>query len=275
MQHPSAPINHDTLLPFLKWAGGKRWFTENYGHLLPKNFNKYVEPFLGSGAVYFYLQPETAILSDINRDLITTYTVLRDTPCELRALLQKYHNKHNYDFYYLMREYSPRKPLYIAARFIYLNRTCFNAIWRVNRKGKFNVPKGSKDSVILPTDNFEKISELLKSSHLFYNDYKTIIEKAGRGDFVFIDPPYTIKHNENGFVKYNETLFTWDDQVSLKNAVDKATERGAHVMVLNADHPSITKLYPEYRKTKLNRSSVIAAHSPHRGKFNELCITSW
>ncbi|HEV8285202.1 MAG TPA: Dam family site-specific DNA-(adenine-N6)-methyltransferase [Chitinophagaceae bacterium] len=263
---------------FLKWAGGKRWLISKADRLLPdlNKVNRYFEPFLGGGSMFFHLQPQTAYLSDVNADLINSYLVIRDNCYELYKILRKYHKLHSEDFYYQIRSSNPRTPLQRAARFIYLNRTCWNGLYRVNKKGKFNVPIGSKKNVILDDDKFEQLSAILKSAHLEACDFEVTIDKAAKDDFVFIDPPYTVKHNLNGFIKYNENIFSWQDQVRLKNSISRAVNRGAYVLVMNANHKSIEELYHGTGKMfLLNRASVIAGNSEARGIYSELAIKSW
>jgi len=195
------------VVPPLKWAGGKRWFVARHMALLPGKFNTYIEPFVGSGALFFALQPRAAVLSDANADLINLYECIRTYPKELEKLLRFYQVRHNSDFYYKVRAQRLRSPLRRAARMLYLNRTCWNGLYRVNRRGEFNVPIGTKTSVVLESDDFEQISRVLSAAVLRVGDFEATIDGAGAGDFVFVDPPYTVAHNNNGFIKYNEELF--------------------------------------------------------------------
>ncbi|AXY41071.1 Dam family site-specific DNA-(adenine-N6)-methyltransferase [Halomonas sp. JS92-SW72] len=269
-------MSEEIVLPFLKWAGGKRWLVRDHPDIFPKEFNTYIEPFLGSGSVFFHLKPENALLADVNKELITTYKALRNRNRKVEALLRTYHESHSEEFYYHMREQSPEKQEEIAARFIYLNRTCWNGLYRVNLTGKFNVPKGTKNKVILDTDNFKKTAMLLRQSVIAHSDFETIVDAAQEDDFVFIDPPYTVKHNLNGFVKYNEKLFSWDDQIRLKLAVDRAVNRGAKVLITNAHHESIAELYSNYVDySTLSRNSVLSGKKEFRGKYEELVIKCW
>jgi DNA adenine methylase len=264
--------------PFLKWAGGKRWLITQANELLPDrhNINRYLEPFLGGGSIFFHIEPKKAILSDINDDLINAYIIIRENWSELYDILTKYNKLHTQDFYYKMRSTKPRIALKRAARFIYLNRTCWNGLYRVNKKGEFNVPIGTKTNVILGEDKFDIIATLLKSATLEVCDFELTINKAEENDFIFVDPPYTVKHNLNGFVKYNETIFSWNDQIRLKKALTKAIDRGAKVLITNANHKSIEELYKNYSKIYLlNRASVIAGKSEARGIYSELAIKSW
>lgn len=264
------------VVPFLKWAGGKRWLVKDHPEIFPKKFNTYIEPFLGSGSVFFHLKPEKALLSDTNLDLITTYKAVRNRNRKVTSLLEDYHQVHSKEFYYFMRAQTPQTQEEIAARIIYLNRTCWNGLYRVNLNGKFNVPIGTKKNVILESDDFSATAKLLRKSEVAHSDFEAMIDRAQKNDFVFVDPPYTVKHNLNGFVKYNEQLFSWQDQVRLKQAILRAVDRGAKVLLTNANHESIVDLYKLPKKTKiLTRASVISGTSKHRGKYEELTIKFW
>lgn len=199
------------MVPFLKWPGGKRWFIAGYTSLLPTDFDRYIEPFLGGGSVFFHLEPDRAILSDTNDELIGTDAAIRDHRARLEAALRRHHARHSEGHYYRVRDSSPESIGTRAARMIYLNRTCFNGIYRVNRDGRFNVPKGTKSSVILDTDDFTAAARLLAAADLRTSDFEPVIDEASEGDFVFADPPYTVSHNNNGFVKYSEKLFSWGE----------------------------------------------------------------
>lgn len=266
----------ETLHPFLKWAGGKRWLAASHSALLPTSFNKYYEPFLGSAAIFFTLQPSKAVLSDINKELINCYTALRDDWNSVEKALKGHHKAHSEEYYYQIRAQSLRNPNKKAARFIYLNRTCWNGLYRVNLDGQFNVPKGSKDKVLLGTDNFQAISILLQNVELQHADFESTLRSAKKGDFIFADPPYTVRHNFNGFVKYNETMFRWEDQVRLSECLIKASKRGCQILITNANHPSVIDLYKyDFEITPLRRPSVIAASSANRGIYEELAIKNF
>ncbi|ROP77159.1 DNA adenine methylase [Stenotrophomonas rhizophila] len=260
------------LVPPLKWAGGKRWFVARHLDLVPDRFERYIEPFLGSGALFFALRPAAALLSDLNSDLINLYSCIRDCPIELSKLLARHQRLHSAEHYYRVRAQQLRSPLTQAARFLYLNRTCWNGLYRVNRQGKFNVPIGSKTSVVLESDDFSALSSAMKNVDFRTSDFEKAVDAAKSGDFVFIDPPYTVAHNNNGFVNYNESLFSWADQVRLRKAVDRAVSRGAKVLITNAAHQSIYSLYQGYEQLRVSRAGVIAANGAARGSFNEVVI---
>ena len=261
--------------PFLKWAGGKRWLTNNFQHILPQKFNKYLEPFLGSGAVFFHLKPSSAILGDKNIELIETYATIQSDWDGVWKKLKAHQRNHSYNYYYKIRESSPKNPITRASRFIYLNRTCFNGLYRVNKNGKFNVPKGTKDKVVFADDNFELISNTLKNCKLISGDFEELVSFAADGDLLYVDPPYTVKHNNNNFIKYNETIFSWKDQLRLAESLYKAKNKGVKIIVSNADSISIRNLYKDFgRITKLKRASILAANSINRHTTTELLISN-
>ena len=263
--------------PFLKWAGGKRWLVAYHSDWLRKSEGRHIEPFLGSGAVYFHLAPDQSVLSDSNKELIETYRAIRDDPDSVVRQLKIHQNQHSDDYYYEIRARKPRTPSTRAARFLYLNRTCFNGLYRVNLYGEFNVPKGTKSAVILPSDDFFATSQLLQTAELFATDFEETIEDVKANDFIYVDPPYTVKHNNNNFVKYNEHIFSWSDQNRLSKCILKAAQRGAHVLISNADHPSIRELYKNkiWAKLSVDRFSRLAASSDFRRDTTELVISNY
>lgn len=265
--------NTQKINPFLKWAGGKRWLVQDHPYLIPLNFKRYIEPFLGSAALFFHLQPEQAVLSDTNQELIDAYKAIRDYPVEVNRQLKIHHRLHSEDYYYKVRSSTPRTPHTKAACFIYLNRTCWNGLYRVNLDGQFNVPVGTKTNVILETDDFEAVAKILKKVEFHCDDFEKIIDAAEEGDFVFADPPYTVKHNINGFVKYNERLFAWGDQVRLRDALFRAKERGVKILATNAAHDSLRELYKGYFDfEEKSRRSTIASKAWRRGTYDELIV---
>ena len=261
--------------PFLKWAGGKRWLFNSGQFTIPSFEGRYFEPFLGGGAVFFQNQPKDAILSDSNERLIELYSVIRDEYEEFERILQRHARSHSKDYYYRLRDKKFRKPTTRAAQFLYLNRTCWNGLYRENLQGKFNVPIGSKQTVIFETDDFPGWSRALSDTKIECRDFEGTIDEAIEGDFIFVDPPYTVRHNLNGFVKYNQNIFAWDDQVRLRNALSRAVKRGVSFAMTNADHESIKELYCEFgNHQKLGRHSVIAGQSNYRVVSTELLVIS-
>ncbi len=262
--------------PFLKWPGGKRWLVQRYNALFPTTYRRYVEPFLGGGAVFFHLSPLRAVLSDSNPELINTYQCVRDYPDIIEGRLRNLHAHHSGWLYYRMRSMKPRSEVGRAVRFIYLNRTCFNGIYRVNLNGEFNVPMGSKDLVEYPDGYLSLISKRLGSASIKVADFENSIDSTGKGDFVFVDPPYSVMHNNNNFIKYNSRLFSWSDQIRLSSAVRRAASRGAQIMLSNADHVSVRTLYCEFGyHHRVDRLSALAAEPARRRKTTELLITTY
>jgi DNA adenine methylase len=263
----------NSVSPFLKWAGGKRWLVDTHTGYFDVEFERFVEPFLGSAAVYFHLAPTSALLSDSNHQLIETYNAIQEDYSRVVRHLRRHSRRHSKEYYYETRNGNPRNEFTRAAKFIYLNRTCWNGLYRVNLSGEFNVPVGSKTSVLLPTDDFESVSSLLDSAEVVSCDFEETLERTGKGDFVFVDPPYTVKHNHNGFVKYKESLFSWDDQIRLRDCVSDAIDRGAKVLVTNAYHHSVKQLYKGLGKIKkVQRASLISGKASARGKYEEMIV---
>lgn len=263
---PSAQIT-----PFLKWAGGKRWLMPLATQLRNAQFQTYIEPFLGSGAMYFGLQPAKSILSDCNSDLIETYQAIADDWEGVVRHLTHHDRMHSPEYYYEIRSKKCKLPATKAARFIYLNRTCWNGLYRVNRMGLFNTPIGTKKRVLLDVDDFECVSKVLQKTTLVSGDFEAQVNLAGPGDLIFADPPYTVRHQYNGFVKYNERLFSWEDQVRLHDSLVRAKDRGASVLCTNADHSSIRELYGrDFKIISLSRYSSIAGSGGVRGNYAEI-----
>jgi DNA adenine methylase len=262
--------------PFLKWPGGKRWLVQKYPHLLPSKLGRYIEPFLGGAAVFFRILPDEAILSDANAELIEAYNCVKAHPEGLHRALAAFQKRHCSAFYYKMRLSSPKDMLSRAARFLYLNRTCFNGIYRVNLDGQFNVPIGSKTRVAYPAGYLNRIATTLRNAEIIARDFEASISLAGSGDFLYLDPPYTVMHNCNNFVKYNDVLFSWKDQERLADAAHQADKRGAMVFVSNADHVSVRKLYKgSWRHHTVSRSSILAAAPDARRPTTEVAITNY
>jgi DNA adenine methylase len=261
--------------PFLKWAGGKRWLVSKHPELFPTNFKTYFEPFLGSGAIFFHLQPEKSILADLNEDLIRAYSAIKDDWERVRRYLVEHHRKHSHEYYYKVRQQKLRSEYSKAARLIYLNRTCWNGLYRVNLKGEFNVPVGTKTRVVCKDDCYKEIAQLLQNTELLNSDFETVIEGAQEGDFLFVDPPYTVLHNYNGFIKYNERLFAWEDQIRLRDTLVNASKRGVKFLMTNAYHDSVKALYKhDFAMRVTERNSVISGTNVGRGTYEELLIYS-
>lgn len=257
----------------LKWAGGKRWLVRSNDFVIPKKIGSYYEPFLGGGSVFFYLQPDFGVVSDKNPELINFYETVRDYPLKLKGNIERHQALHSNDHYYKTRALEPQCMIERAARFLYLNRTCWNGLYRVNRKGQFNVPIGTKQKVAFESDDYEGVSNVLKQIELRCSDFENVIDEASENDFVFVDPPYTVKHNLNGFVKYNDEMFSWQDQERLLRSVERAANRGCLVTVTNADHESVKSLYKNANYKQISRASIIAGPKQNRVSITEAIFT--
>lgn len=261
--------------PFLKWAGGKKWLVHNISELLPKDFSgSYYEPFVGAGIFYFTLSPTKAVLSDLNEDLIKTYEAIKTDPDIVINILKKY--PYDRDFYYDMRKKNPRTLCSHAARFIYLNKTCWNGLYRVNRKGEFNVPFGKyKNPTICDEEGLRKASRSLQKTKLLSTDFEQAVKWAKSGSLVYFDPPYITGHLNNGFHMYNNRLFAWTDQERLARKAYTLANRGVFVLISNADHPNIHELYPEFYMYRVSRKSLIGGRGSSRGDITETLISSY
>lgn len=263
--------------PFLKWAGGKRWLIPKLIDKLP-TFNTYYEPFSGSGGLFFALEPKRAVLSDSNPELINCYRCVRDHCQTVIEILRKL--QVDEETYYRVRDklYHKADKVKRAAFFIYLNRTCWNGLYRVNRNGHFNVPMGRWNRTVEVFDPEQLVvaSHLLKRVKLKCCDFEVAVKEAKPGDLVYFDPPYITTHLNNGFIKYNSKLFHHSDELRLARVAHYLTMARVSVLVSNAAHPLIKQQYDgPFFKTELRRASLIAADPERRTNFTELLITSF
>jgi len=270
--------------PFLKWAGGKRQLLTAIRPLVPKDFKCYFEPFVGGGAVFFHLQPTVAVINDLNSELINCYKVIRNYPEELLEVANAYPNTS--ERYYQVREMdrSPNfgllPPLERAARLLYLNKTCYNGLFRVNSQGQFNVPFGAyKNPVIADPAVIRAVSRYLNKADIDYisEDFAKAVADAKRDDFVYFDPPYDPVSDTASFTGYNLYGFDRNEQKRLKETCDDLTERGVKVLLSNSDTPYIRELYEDasytVREVKARRN--INSVGEGRGKVNELLILNY
>jgi DNA adenine methylase len=237
------------LLPFLKWPGGKRWAAKHIAEIISPNLKgTYFEPFLGSGAVFFALGPSNAVLSDVNAELINIYKAVKKQPEDICKKIKKL--KVSKDNYYRIRSARPKLELDSAARFLYLNRTAFGGIYRLNQKGEFNVPYGGGErtpAILWERDLLINASKALKKVKVLQKDFEAILDSASSDDVVYCDPTYTVTHDANGFIRYNENNFSWHDQERLAAAAERAMKRGALVLISNAHHWSVKELYKKHK----------------------------
>jgi DNA adenine methylase len=254
--------------PLLKWPGGKRWLARFLAYSFPKNAKRYYEPFLGGAAVFFAYKPDRAVLSDSNADLVNCYLQIRDNPEAVLRALRKLGNSETE--YYRVRSQNPSRPIERAARLLYLTTLSFNGIFRQNLNGEFNVPYGKKTHLD-PAERTRIMaaSRALQDSRIIWADFEKATASAKKGDLIYFDPPYTVAHGNNGFVKYNAKIFSWDDQIRLAGTAEKLSDRGCYVFISNADHPSIRSLYKRFQMEVLQRHSRIAATSSFRKAITE------
>lgn len=257
--------------PFLRWAGSKQRLLPQILPYVPARFNTYHEPFLGSGALFFLLEPKKAMLSDACEPLIQTYKTVATSPMDICEELTTF-DVLDRDQYYEVRAESPSDEIRAAARFIYLNRAGWNGLYRVNNKGQFNVPYGKpKSANIIESSLVLSCSGALSEPGVTIrnSDFGEVGRAARSGDFVYFDPPYVTGHNNNGFIDYNENLFSWADQVRLSQLAAQLQARGVHVVVSNALHASITVLYPTFNVAEITRRSTLAGNTSARKQVTE------
>ena len=273
------------LLPlFLKWAGGKLQLIEQFKNLFPHNFRNYYEPFIGSGAVFFYvkskLKPNKVILSDTNEELINCFCVVRDKPSELVELLLNHRKKHSKEYYYSVRsmESSTLDSLDRAARLIYLNKTCFNGLYRVNSKGQFNVPFGDYENPsIFDRNTLFQASQLLQGVHLQVMTFEKVLDFAGKDDFVYFDPPYIPLSKTSSFTRYSKSDFSMMEQKRLSEVFRILDSRGCFVMLSNSDHALTRELYRHYEKNTVivRAKRMINSVGSRRGAINEVVVRNY
>ncbi|MFP7762039.1 DNA adenine methylase [Marisediminicola sp. LYQ85] len=264
----------EQLQPFLRWAGSKRWLVRELGKIAPQSFGNYYEPFMGSAAVYFALSPVAdAFLSDALEPLVHCYQTVRDSPSAVAEAAAAWST--DKETYYLIRSSAFTDPVARAAQFLYLNKLCFNGLYRENQRGQFNVPYGRpKSSRVVFEGQLESAASRLQSAEITTSDFAAAICDAKAGDLVYLDPPYVAGHRTNGFVDYNAKIFSWDDQRRLADLFGELSRRGVHVIMSNADHSSLRELYEGFSMKSVERYSSMSANSGRRGKSTELLIVS-
>ncbi|MBD1396348.1 Dam family site-specific DNA-(adenine-N6)-methyltransferase [Pontibacter sp. JH31] len=267
-------MDADTGKPFLRWAGGKSWLIKYLSKIKASNYGNYHESFLGGGATFFYLLPKKqSYLSDLNEDLIETYKAVRDHASDIINKLKTFNNTE--EDYYIIRNTAFDSKIERAAQFIYLNQTSYNGIYRVNLKGKYNVPYGFRKKDFIDEQNLLRAQYILKKAHLEQCDFYSIEDNIKRNDLVFLDPPYTVSHNNNGFIKYNEKIFSLEDQMRLSNLIDVIKTKGAFYILTNAAHKTIEEIFDKGdKKILLNRASLIGGLNSKRGHTSEFVFTN-
>ena len=262
----------------LKWAGGKSWLTKNHKQIFHseeslssrafKNYpsieyERYIEPFLGGGAVFKYLKPENkSILSDINDELIGFYNCLKHRPKELYLSMQKHMKEHCEDYYYEIRaKNNLTDEAKKASRFLYLNRTCYNGIYRVNSQNEFNVPIGDSKEFNVSEEEFMEYSNLLSKAEIINEDFRISLNKAKKNDLIFVDPPYITKSNESSFDMYSANQFDWSAQEELSEILEAKNKEGSHIIVTNINDKDVCGLYDKkhgWKHQPLGRANVMS-----------------
>ena len=269
--------------PFLKWAGGKAQLLAQFDKFFPAQIDRYFEPFLGGGAVFFHLKARfpdmVARLRDNNDELINTYTAVRDYPKELMRRLDKHLAAFRADrqrYYYLVRSWHhlPKgEVIERGARMIFLNKTCFNGLWRVNGRGEFNVPIGSHaNPALYDADNLLAASWALRDAHLATQDFRDTLNETRKGDFVYVDPPYFPISSTASFTSYTKEDFDAGEQQELAALFAAAAQRGAHLMLSNSDSEFIRKLYRGFEVRTVHARRAINCDGAKRGGVNEVVV---
>ncbi len=276
----------ETPIPkFVKWAGGKGQLLEQFEPLFPEKVETYIEPFVGGGAVFFYiiqkLKPQKAIISDNNEELINAYKIIRESVEELIIELKQhkeYHLSEGKRYYLTIRDTDPAElpPLERAARFIYLNKTCFNGLYRVNSKGRFNVPMGKyKNPDIVQKERLKAASKLLKKATIKLMHFEKVIEFAQKGDFIYFDPPYYPLKKGMSFTTYTKEAFLEEEQKKLAEVFRQLDRKGCLLMLSNSDTDFIKDLYRGYKIHIVQAARMINCDGNKRGKINELVVTNY
>ncbi|ABO67403.1 MULTISPECIES: DNA adenine methylase [Anoxybacillaceae] len=268
--------------PFLKWAGGKRQLLPEIRKYIPKKINTYYEPFLGAGAVLFDIQPKKAVINDINTELINTYIAIRDHVDELINDLKKHKNEKEY--FYAIRDLDRKeefKKLSLverASRIIYLNKTCFNGLFRVNSQGHFNVPFGKyKNPQIVNEIVLRAVHNYLNSNDItiLNVDFEKAVENAKKGDFIYFDPPYDPVSDTSSFTGYSLYGFDKDDQIRLRDLFVELDKRGCKVLLSNSATDFIKDLYKDFHIEVVSANRNINANASRRGKIDEVLVMNY
>lgn len=266
--------------PFVKWVGGKGQLLPQLMRKLPTKYGRYFEPFIGGGALFFALAPKRAHLFDINEELINTYVVIRDRVEELIKELKKH--KYDEEYFYEVRSWDRERsfaklsPAKRAARFIYLNKTCFNGLYRVNSKGYFNVPFGDyKNPTILDQENLRRCSQALKGAAIEVASYLSVESRVRKGDFVYFDPPYAPLSATSNFTTYTAVGFEGSDQQQLRDLVVRLSKKGVFVMLSNSSAPLILDLYANFAIELVDANRSINSRGQARGPVKEVLVTNF
>ncbi|MDY6399451.1 MAG: DNA adenine methylase [Synergistales bacterium] len=276
-------MKNKLVMPVLKWVGGKRQLIETYTPLLPKKISSYCEPFIGGGALLFHLQPKKAYINDINHDLIRVYTVIKNNVEELIEELKKYKNEA--EFFYSVRDLDRDKYLYKslsetekAARIIYLNKTCYNGLYRVNNAGEFNSPFGFYSNPnIVNEPVLRAVSAYFNKNNIHFSsvDYSEVLTDIKKGTFVYLDPPYDPISETSNFTGYSKNGFTKDEQVRLRKNCDDLDRHGIKFMLSNSATSFILEQYSKYNITIVKAKRAINSVGSKRGNIDEIVVRNY
>lgn len=273
--------------PFVKWAGGKRQLIPTLNQNLPESFGTYYEPFLGGGALLFHIltkkNSQKCSVSDLNSDLVLAYTVIRDRPDALIISLKNHEKNYQIDsdsYYYSIRQSNPRNEIEKTSRLIFLNRTCFNGLYRVNSKGKFNVPLGKYTNPnIVNEENIRSVSHILQSSKISINcrDFEAVLSDAKKGDLIYFDPPYQPVSTTANFTSYTNKNFTYDDLKRLAELCFELDSKGCNVLLSNSDSNEVADIFSSnsWKVTKIETNRSINSNSKKRTGHFELLIKNY
>ena len=277
-------VTNNLISPFLKWVGGKRQIMPSIVSLLPENMEeyRYVEPFVGGGAVLFHLHPKSAIINDFNAELINVYEVIKNNLDELVADLKKHQNESGY--FYEIRgwdrsdEIKRLTNVQRASRIIYLNKTCFNGLYRVNSAGEFNVPFGKyKSPNIVNEPTLKAVSEYLNANNIiiYCCDYEDVLRELDKNSFVYLDPPYHPVSESSNFTGYVQGGWNMYDQIRLREACDELTRKGIKFLLSNSATPLIKEQYKDYNIQTVKANRAVNSNGAARGEIDELLIRNY
>jgi DNA adenine methylase len=259
--------------PFIKWVGGKRQLLAVITNFAPQRYGRYHEPFLGGGAVFFHIRPERAVLSDSNPRLIRTYRGVRDDVEGVIRRLQTYPYERTFYDAMRARNIDGESDAELAAWFVYLNRTGYNGLYRVNSKNQFNVPFGRYvNPTICDAENLRTCSRALASADLKQETFQAILQRAERDDFVYFDPPYVPLSVTSSFTSYTSAGFSLDDQQRLRDVTRELKRRGVHVLLSNSSSPLVRELYAGFEIFEVSANRMVNSRPERRGKISELLI---
>lgn len=275
----STPPTVSTLSPqpFLKWAGGKGRLLPQYESFFPTDYTTYHEPFLGGGAVFFHLQPPQAVLSDVNPALVNVYRCIRDQVDAVIERLDEHQQRHCKEHYYQVRSQHSGSDIDQAARLLYLNKTCFNGLYRENSKGEFNVPMGRyKNPTICNPALLHTASDALQRTEIEEQSFEAVCDRAqSAADFVYFDPPYHPISTTSRFTSYSRYSFLVEEQIRLRDVFVELAQRGVQVMLSNSDCDFIRDLYQDFEIHTIWAARMINSNARRRGKIREVLVTSY